>query len=73
MCVFASYEPAGTCISSSGPCTASATKKMAESGIALIGNVGDFDIKGVPPKGASESVLILRNGSRFAVVFTFHK
>jgi hypothetical protein len=33
-------------MSNSGPCTASAIKSMAESGIALEGNVGDFDIKG---------------------------
>src|SRR5580704_1682717 len=30
---FASYDPEGSCISKSGPCTASATKTIARSGM----------------------------------------
>ena len=46
MCVFASYELAGSCISSKGPCTASAINKIANRGIELFRVGIDVESKG---------------------------
>src|SRR4051812_25167270 len=54
MCVFASYELAGNCMRSSGPCTASANRTMAPS--ASTRPFGTFDTGEVGFKGDSSEL-----------------